>query len=257
MFLLLLVLITSTIASAAVTELNVNPQIVDPGGTITITGKASSPYEEVWISSSFELPLTVSEGEYLGEFNDIQFPKGEKEFSVTAENVKNVRASLYPVFWQTIEYPLEGPLDATNGIATLSVSFPATWQGVTIDIYGEKKVKIYGDAAAGATSVPLKVDTSIKVNADSKGDFKLEINTEGVPAGEFLISAGGKKETVYIGVTPPTLTPTPSPTPSPSPSPAPTPTPTPKSWWKIPGFEAVFAIAGLLAVAYLVLRRKK
>lgn len=35
----------------------------------------------------------------------------------------------------------------------------------------------------------------------------------------------------------------------------PTPTPTPKPW--IPGFEAVFAIAGLLAVAYLVVRRKK
>ncbi|MBU4445411.1 PGF-CTERM sorting domain-containing protein [bacterium] len=30
-------------------------------------------------------------------------------------------------------------------------------------------------------------------------------------------------------------------------------TPTPKE----PGFEAVFAIAGLLAVAYLVLRQKK
>ena len=62
----------------------------------------------------------------------------------------------------------------------------------------------------------------------------------------------------------PTVTPTPTPseteTPSPSLSPtsmpavtptaSPTPTPTP------PGFEAVFAIAGLLAVAYLVLRRR-
>jgi len=36
------------------------------------------------------------------------------------------------------------------------------------------------------------------------------------------------------------------------PLPTPQPTPTPKP----PGFEAVFAIAGLLAVAYLVLRRK-
>jgi PGF-CTERM protein len=51
-------------------------------------------------------------------------------------------------------------------------------------------------------------------------------------------------------------TPTPSPTPqvapnvSPSVSPPPTPTPTP------PGFEAFFAIAGLLAVAYLVMRRR-
>ena len=37
-------------------------------------------------------------------------------------------------------------------------------------------------------------------------------------------------------------------------TPTPTATPTPKSW--IPGYEAVFAIARLLAVAYLVLRRK-
>ncbi|MGB2841051.1 MAG: NosD domain-containing protein [Halobacteriota archaeon] len=49
----------------------------------------------------------------------------------------------------------------------------------------------------------------------------------------------------------PTATPTPKPTPTATPSPTPTPTP------EGPGFEAVFAIAGLLAVAYLVLRRKK
>jgi len=39
----------------------------------------------------------------------------------------------------------------------------------------------------------------------------------------------------------------------PTPSPTPTPTPTPEE----PGFEAVFAIAGILAIAYLVLRRRK
>ena len=48
-------------------------------------------------------------------------------------------------------------------------------------------------------------------------------------------------------------TPSPSPTPIPTPAPTVSPTPTPEE----PGFEAVFAIAGLLAVAYLVLRRKK
>ena len=46
----------------------------------------------------------------------------------------------------------------------------------------------------------------------------------------------------------PAVTPTATPTVTPAPSPTPTPTP--------PGFEAVFAIAGLLAVAYLVLRRR-
>ena len=60
----------------------------------------------------------------------------------------------------------------------------------------------------------------------------------------------------------PAATPTPKPTPAVTPTPTipptvapttPTPTPTPEE----PGFEAIFAIAGLLAVAYLVLRRKR
>ncbi|MEA2032116.1 MAG: PGF-CTERM sorting domain-containing protein [Euryarchaeota archaeon] len=37
----------------------------------------------------------------------------------------------------------------------------------------------------------------------------------------------------------------------------PTATPTAKPTAEPPGFEAVFAIAGLLAIAYLVLRRRK
>ena len=58
----------------------------------------------------------------------------------------------------------------------------------------------------------------------------------------------------------PAATPTAAPTAAPHITPAPTakptakPTPTPT---EEPGFEAVFAIAGLLAVAYLVVRRKK
>jgi PGF-CTERM protein len=35
-----------------------------------------------------------------------------------------------------------------------------------------------------------------------------------------------------------------------------TPTPTPRPRWRIPGFEAVFAIVGLLAVAYLFREKK-
>jgi PGF-CTERM protein len=54
----------------------------------------------------------------------------------------------------------------------------------------------------------------------------------------------------------PTLPPTPTATPTVPPPVSPTPTP-PTSPSPTPGFEAVFAIAGLLAVAYLVLRRKR
>jgi PGF-CTERM protein len=51
-------------------------------------------------------------------------------------------------------------------------------------------------------------------------------------------------------------TPTPVPTVTPAVTPTPTPTPSPSPTPKQPGFEAVIAIAGLLAVAYLLLRRK-
>ena len=67
-----------------------------------------------------------------------------------------------------------------------------------------------------------------------------------------------------VNVTPsPEATATPSPavsvtpTPAVSPSPAETPSPSPTPKPLIPGFEAVFAIASLLSVAYLVLRRKR
>jgi len=50
----------------------------------------------------------------------------------------------------------------------------------------------------------------------------------------------------------PTAKPTEAPVPTPEPTEEPTPTPTEE-----PGFEAVFAIAGLLSIAYLVLRRRK
>ncbi|ATZ61378.2 MAG: helical backbone metal receptor [Methanosarcinales archaeon Met12] len=48
----------------------------------------------------------------------------------------------------------------------------------------------------------------------------------------------------------------PAPTPVPTPVPTPTPEPEPKPWYEIPGFGAIFAILGLLAVAYLCRRSK-
>ncbi len=56
----------------------------------------------------------------------------------------------------------------------------------------------------------------------------------------------------------PTPTPTPTPVVTPTPTPVPTPTPTPVvEEPRIPGFGAIFAILGLLAVAYLLRRREE
>ena len=88
MFLLILASTTITITNAQVTELNVTPEVVVQGEMVSISGKAS-PDKEVWIGSSFAISLhDVPDGNYSREFIGIYFPKGEKEFSVTAEKVK-------------------------------------------------------------------------------------------------------------------------------------------------------------------------
>jgi len=85
------------------------------------------------------------------------------------------------------------------------------------------------------------------------------------PTPKHYVGGGGRRVTPTPSPTPtpvvsptptPTVTPTATPTVTPAtPTPRPTPTPTPKPG--IPGFKAVLAIAGLLAVAYLALRRKQ
>ena len=66
------------------------------------------------------------------------------------------------------------------------------------------------------------------------------------------IAAGVEKAVEKVEKAIEEITATPVPTPKPTPAPTPTAEPTPEP----PGFEAIFAIAGLLAVAYLVHRRK-
>jgi len=264
----LILVFFAPLSSAEVMTLNVSPQVVDSGDVITISGKASSG-EVVWLGSSFELPLPVSDGRYYRKFDDINFPDGEKKFSVTAENIKNLDVTLYPMHFyttikincsgqtmtftalgQTITTPLSESIDETN-MASFSMSFPIEKFGITLNIDGKKDVTVSGDAVDGASTVDLKLATSLKLTAgptptptpandayailrasvgltnvdiditDIDGDgsitandayielrrasggiFSFDMNTNGIPDGEFLITAGGKTETVYIGVEP-------------------------------------------------------
>lgn len=278
--------ISIPITSAEITELNVEPEVVAPGEVITISGKAA-PGEEVWLRSSFELPLPVAaDGRYSREFKDIHFPKGEKKFSMRAENVKNIQMSLSlitatcdgetikvgtKILGRTIPL-IEKPLKITNDVVTLSFSFPMTVSGMEIDMDGKKDIKIDGDAAAGATSVSLNLATSIKVVADTNGDFSLDLNTEGVPEGTFLITGGKKDKTVYIGCAPtPISSPAQPPASESAPSippapPSPMPTSTPSaspshfpSTIKLLPFIAVVTviIAAVLTVITVIYRGRK
>jgi PGF-pre-PGF domain-containing protein/PGF-CTERM protein len=91
-----------------------------------------------------------------------------------------------------------------------------------------------------------------KVSEDSERIYyKAEIPGFSVFA---VIAAPAATPTPQTTPATPVATPTPTPTPVMTPIPAATPTPTPKP--PTPGFEAIFAIAGLIAVAYL-LRKKQ
>ena len=167
------------IGSAEITELKVNPEVVIQGANVSLSGRAA-PNETVWITSSFVISLPVSDGKYTAEFIDILFPPGEKKFSVTAENVVDIRISLDPLFSLKIEYPLDGPLEATNGTATIAISVPFTMWGITvIDIRGEKDVTVYGNAAEDAEFVNLSVDMSVKVIADSTVTYCYNVSNTG------------------------------------------------------------------------------
>ena len=201
-------------AYASVSDLTVTPEVADPGDSITITGKAA-PGEEVWLSSSFEISLPVSDGKYSRKFDDIHFPEGKKRFTVTAKHVKNIRISLWLIPLVPVSYPLDGPKAAVDGSATIALSLPITMNGDEMDLTGEKDIKVYGDALDDATVVNVQTKSELQVAANANGDFSLQIDTGGIPESEFVISAGGIKRTVYLGVTP---TPTPRPTPTPAPT---------------------------------------
>jgi PGF-CTERM protein len=104
------------------------------------------------------------------------------------------------------------------------------------------------------------------------GTFTAIFDTTGAPTGTYIVKAddgdghtdevevfitGAEAKAIeekveevaeVVGVVIEEITATPTPKPTPAPAPEPTPTP--------PGFEAVFAIAGILAVTYLLRRRK-
>jgi phosphate transport system substrate-binding protein len=136
---------------------------------------------------------------------------------------------------------------------------------------GEVRATVSSDAKSIGYLSLSYVDSSVKaVEIDGvaatvanvrSGDYpisrSLYLITKGEPSEleqafiDFVLSSEGQQvveDMGYIKVTASGAT-----TPTPAPTAAPATTPTPEE----PGFEAVFAIAGLLAIAYAVLRKRK
>lgn len=137
---------------------------------------------------------------------------------------------------------------------TLDVHIPATATTgatviITIRSYADNSKTDSAIISANISSLtPAQTPTPTAYHGDDGGDGALLKVTPSV--------------TPVITPTPIT-TPTPeappilTPTPTSIVTPTPTPTPTPKPWWKIPGFEVFLALLGLMAVVYLLRRRRE
>ena len=177
--------------------------------------------------------------------------------------------------------------DDELAFSTIKISNPTLTLNPIDSIRAGEPLNVSGDTTrADGTTIFIRVtgpgvDTTESVTVENDG-FEYTFDTTGWEPGTYSIYAEDMDREAMDEITvevlaavpsptpspTPTASPTPTPTPTPSPSPTPTPTvspvatptptPTPSpSPSPTPGFEALFAVAGLLAVTYFVLRRKK
>ena len=172
-------------------------------------------------------------------------------------------------------FKAESPYVKFNPVESVSVGEPLNISGLT---NREPETPITISTISGPAELPTVVVEAEWPTPD-QGVFSATIDTTNAVPGTYTLEADdgdGHTDTVTVEILAavpspspspsPTVSPTPTPTPTPTPSPSPaaspvaptTPTPTPSpSPSPTPGFEAIFAVAGLLTIAYLVLRRRK
>jgi len=167
---------------------------------------------------------------------------------------------------------VESPYVRFNPVESVPVGEPLNVTGTT---NREPGTKITISTIAGPMDLPSVV-TEVEWISKDEAIFEATIDTTDAIPGTYTLEADdgdGNTDTITVEILAAVPTPTPSPSPTPTESPTPTPSPTPSptvspgvtptptptpspSPSPTPGFEVFFAVAGLLAVAYLVLRRR-
>jgi len=161
---------------------DLSPANPSPGDKITLTGTAS-PSEEVSLRSSFTINLPVAAGQYEYE-TSVEVPQKPNRFEVTARNVQNFNAGVKLGIWITKSFSSSG------GTASISQSdVPA----------GRYNLKMFGKALPGSTVVPVEVVAETQIKADSGGKYTMNIDTSGIPAGDYRIEGAGDMKTIRLG----------------------------------------------------------
>lgn len=126
------------------------------------------------------------------------------------------------------------------------------WQNFSAIIF-DGKCEVFAPVKPGIVSVSVSrtspEEGRLELFANGSACFD-DVRVRKYTSPEPSLTFSQEYSTAPTPIPTPTLIPTLSPTPTLTPSPTPVPTPTP------PGFEAIFAIAGLVAVAYILVRRR-
>ena len=183
----------------------------------------------------------------------------ESEFSAILENKEEFKTSMIENFKKELSTYRERDEQAVNAEVVFDEERKSTI--LTCDIQGAMLRSGYFTFCWLLD--PLKLDFIDDKFNESKEELSWEGKVDDIPTN--IIIKLPPQESVYEAWEQPVghchghvwwTIPVPSPTPSPAVSPIPTPEVTPVATPAPPGFEAFFAIMGMLAVACLVLRKR-
>lgn len=152
------------------------------GSTVSVTGTAS-PGAQVSMRSSFTMNLPVNGGQYEYE-TSVEIPQEPNRFQVTARNVQDFNAGVKMGIWITKRFQSSG------GTASISHDNVPS---------GRYNIKLFGVAQPGSSQVPVEVAAETRVMADGNGKYSLDIDTSGIPAGEYRIEVAGETKTIQVG----------------------------------------------------------
>jgi len=187
-------------ASAAI--LTVTPDQVVIGEPVTVEGNGFGANEAVTLSSSVsDFVITVSGSTYVYRLEDFYLSDSNTLFSLSAREVEddmtiNITTSSWSV--QLINkssgsiFGLLFGYDAANKTASVS-----TGESPPVDIY--KLIEVSGTVSGSATThVYMNFIVTNNVTANATGYFKSVIDTHGIPAGEYEITADGVNATLNV-----------------------------------------------------------